>query len=146
MVEIAPENENSFSSREGRVEWSISSTKSSTAVVNLFLQKINQNRSTKLSGPRLFGFDIEPLYNFRLQIGLQPVTKDNNRQVLKPDHQYCICLYIGHENYKDLAKVGQLFQDQLFDLKNNGVIDQDGVNWPVELFFCGDWKFIKYKM
>ncbi|PKK62548.1 hypothetical protein RhiirC2_855599 [Rhizophagus irregularis] len=66
--------------KEGRVEWSISSTKSSTAVVNLFLQKINQNRSTKLSGPRLFGFDIEPLYNFRLQIGLQPVTKDNNRR------------------------------------------------------------------
>ncbi|PKC54419.1 hypothetical protein RhiirA1_477341, partial [Rhizophagus irregularis] len=66
--------------KEGRVDWNISSTKSSTAVTNLFLQKINQNRSTKLSGPRLFGFDIEPLYNFRLQIGLQPVIKDNNRR------------------------------------------------------------------
>ncbi|PKB95691.1 hypothetical protein RhiirA5_385841 [Rhizophagus irregularis] len=386
MVEIAPENEKLFewslkcetkyitdskvcytiNWKEGRVDWNISSTKSSTAVTNLFLQKINQNRSTKLSGPRLFGFDIEPLYNFRLQIGLQPVIKDNNRrkrpleeissrsqqnkrlnsfgrdvqkaideliikhkltnlsgepivhlcyieldykedqqayikfknpnnssaiqtrvdaivrvcdeavlgrdgyrnlaavvptlfreylianrrnemnelmnmqihigifnidneinnqsnidnninnnvndilvddheigngafrsildilkilipiwkagqnpvifpgdtlyikiggdgrnvrrrqnhvmitfcllnekkEVLKPDHQYCICLYIGHENYKDLAKVGQLFQDQLFDLKNSGIIDQDGVNWPVELFFCGDWKFM----
>jgi hypothetical protein len=35
-----------------------------------------------------------------------------------------------------------LFQNQLFDLKNNGIIDQDGVHWPVELFFCGDWKFM----
>jgi hypothetical protein len=35
-----------------------------------------------------------------------------------------------------------LFQDQLFDLKNNGIVDQDGINWPVELFFCGDWKFM----
>jgi hypothetical protein len=57
-------------------------------------------------------------------------------------YNFSICLYIGHENYGDLAKVGWLFQDQLFDLKNNRIIDQDGVNWPVELFFCGDWKFM----
>jgi hypothetical protein len=41
-----------------------------------------------------------------------------------------------------LAKIGQLFQNQLFNLKNNGIIDQDGVHWPIELFFCGDWKFM----
>ncbi|CAG8811516.1 40812_t:CDS:2, partial [Gigaspora margarita] len=46
----------------------VSSTKLSIAVVNTFLQ-INQKPSTKLSGPRLFGFDIEPLYYVRLQIG-----------------------------------------------------------------------------
>ncbi|CAB5386431.1 unnamed protein product [Rhizophagus irregularis] len=60
--------------KEGRAEWSVNSTKSSTAVANTFLQKIGQKHSTKLSGPRLFGLDIEPLYNFRLQIGSLPIT------------------------------------------------------------------------
>ncbi|CAB5344260.1 unnamed protein product [Rhizophagus irregularis] len=50
---------------------------------------------------------------------------NEGKEVLKPDHQYCICLYVGREKYEDLAKVGQLFQNQLFDLKNNGIIDQD---------------------
>ncbi|CAB4489430.1 unnamed protein product [Rhizophagus irregularis] len=117
----------------GCAEWSVNNTKSSTAVANTFLQKIGQKHSTKLSEPRLFGLDIEPLYNFR-------------KEVLKPDHQYCICLYVGREKYEDLAKVGQLFQNQLFDLKNNGIINQNGIHWPTELFFCGDWKFIKHKM
>lgn len=53
-----------------------------------------------------------------------------------------ICLYIGREKYEDLAKIGHLFQHQLSDLKDNGIIDQDGLHWPVELFFCGDWKFM----
>ncbi|POG60892.1 uncharacterized protein OCT59_022367 [Rhizophagus irregularis] len=62
--------ETKFSERK----WSVSSTQSSTAVVNTFLQKINLKSSTKSSGPRLFGFDIEPLYHARLQIGFRPVT------------------------------------------------------------------------
>ncbi|GET55161.1 hypothetical protein GLOIN_2v1824261 [Rhizophagus irregularis DAOM 181602=DAOM 197198] len=68
----------------GRAEWSVSSTKSSTAVVNTFLQKINQNPSTKLSGPRLFGFDIEPLYYARSQIGFQPITAGTNDKRKRP--------------------------------------------------------------
>ncbi|CAB4398686.1 unnamed protein product [Rhizophagus irregularis] len=74
------QSENTFSIcytiswKEGRAEWSVNSTKSSTAVANTFLQKIGQKHSTKLSGPRLFGLDIEPLYNFRLQIGSLPIT------------------------------------------------------------------------
>ncbi|PKC67011.1 hypothetical protein RhiirA1_458950 [Rhizophagus irregularis] len=203
-------------------EWSVNNTKSSTAVANTFLQKIGQKHSTKLSEPRLFGLDIEPLYNFRnfnidkeinnqssidddvneytgdilvddhevgngafrslltLLKALIPIWKagenpviipgntlyiklggdgrnvgrkqnhvmitfcllNEGKEVLKPDHQYCICLYVGREKYEDLAKVGQLFQNQLFDLKNNGIIDQDGIHWPTELFFCGDWKFM----
>jgi hypothetical protein len=39
-------------------------------------------------------------------------------------------------------KIGQLFQNQLFNLKNNGIIDQDGVYWLIELFFCRNWKFM----
>ncbi|CAB5382529.1 unnamed protein product [Rhizophagus irregularis] len=53
---------------------------------------------------------------------------NEGKEVLKPDHQYCICLYVGREKYEDLAKVGQLFQNQLFDLKNNGIIDQDATS------------------
>ncbi|UZO01379.1 uncharacterized protein OCT59_012480 [Rhizophagus irregularis] len=68
----------------GHAEWSVSSTQSSTAVVNTFLQKINLKSSTKSSGLRLFGFDIEPLYHARLQIGFRPVTavttEVNNRK------------------------------------------------------------------
>ena len=44
--------------------------------------------------------------------------------------------------YENLAKIGQLFQHQLLDLQNNGICDKDGIHWPVELFFSGDWKFM----
>ncbi|PKY62503.1 hypothetical protein RhiirA4_489062, partial [Rhizophagus irregularis] len=62
-----------------RSEWSVDSTKSSTAVANAFLEKIKWKNSAKLSGPRLFGFDIEPLYNIRLQIVI-PTTKVDKRK------------------------------------------------------------------
>ncbi|RHZ68619.1 hypothetical protein Glove_294g123 [Diversispora epigaea] len=68
---------------------------------------------------------------------------NEKEKVLKPNHQYCICLYIGHENYNDLMKIGKLFQHQLSDLQDNGIIiDKDNVHWNIELFFSGDWKFI----
>jgi|SRR5581483_8708409 len=53
-----------------------------------------------------------------------------------------ICLYIGKEKYETLAKVGHLFKYQLQDLQENGIYDNNGVHWPVELFFSGDWKFM----
>ncbi|PKY57574.1 hypothetical protein RhiirA4_429083 [Rhizophagus irregularis] len=64
--------------------------------------------------------------------------KDN---VLKPDHQYSICLYIGKEKYETLDKVGKIFAVQLADLKESGIIDGDGVHWPIKFYFSGDWKF-----
>ncbi|GBB89402.1 hypothetical protein RclHR1_16080004 [Rhizophagus clarus] len=67
---------------------------------------------------------------------------NEGEEVLKPEHQHCICLYVGREKYEDLAKIGKLFQHQLFDLQNNGIYDKDGNHWPVELFFSGDWKFM----
>ncbi|PKK59273.1 hypothetical protein RhiirC2_795056 [Rhizophagus irregularis] len=63
-------------------------------------------------------------------------------EVLKPDHQYCICLYVGKERYETLAKVGHLFEYQLQDLQENGIYDDNGVHWPVGFFFSGDWKFM----
>jgi hypothetical protein len=41
-----------------------------------------------------------------------------------------------------LAKVGHLFEYQLQDLQENGIYDDNGVHWPVEFFFSGDWKFM----
>ncbi|GBB94813.1 hypothetical protein RclHR1_24190003 [Rhizophagus clarus] len=67
---------------------------------------------------------------------------NEKKEVLKPDHQYFFCLYVRCEKYENLEKIGQLFQHQLFDLKNNGIIDQDSINWAIELFFCGDWKIM----
>ncbi|PKC54671.1 hypothetical protein RhiirA1_476867 [Rhizophagus irregularis] len=62
-------------------------------------------------------------------------------EVLKPDHQYCICLYVGKEKYETLAKVGHLFKLQLLDLQENGIY-VNGVHWPIEFFLSSDWKFM----
>jgi len=51
-------------------------------------------------------------------------------------------LYAGYEKYEVLTNIGHIFKDELSDLKNNGFFDSNGVCWPVELFFCGDWKFM----
>jgi hypothetical protein len=48
---------------------------------------------------------------------------------------------VGKEKYEILDKVSKLFALQLFELKNNGIVDDDGIHWPVELYFSGDWKF-----
>ncbi|PKY30620.1 hypothetical protein RhiirB3_447790 [Rhizophagus irregularis] len=45
--------------------------------------------------------------------------------VLKPNHQYSICLCIGKEKYETLDKVGKIFALQLADLKENRIIDDD---------------------
>ncbi|CAG8517526.1 16436_t:CDS:2 [Funneliformis mosseae] len=65
---------------EGLAKWSFSSTKSSTTGVNTFLQKINQKLSTKLSGPRLFGFGIKPLYDIRDSQLIVNITETNKRK------------------------------------------------------------------
>ena len=39
-------------------------------------------------------------------------------------------------------EVGRIFENELLDLKNNGFFDCDNIQWPVELYFCGDWKFM----
>ncbi|EXX72016.1 hypothetical protein RirG_073320 [Rhizophagus irregularis DAOM 197198w] len=48
---------------------------------------------------------------------------------------------IGKEKYETLDKVGKIFALQLADLKENGIIDDDGVHWPIKFYFSGDWKF-----
>ncbi|RIB23744.1 hypothetical protein C2G38_2242489 [Gigaspora rosea] len=53
-----------------------------------------------------------------------------------------ICLYVGQEKYDVLAKIGRIFEHELFDLKKNSFFASNGVCWPVELYFCGDWKFM----
>jgi hypothetical protein len=46
-----------------------------------------------------------------------------------------ICLYVGKEKYEMLDKVGKIFALQLAELKENGIIDDNGIHWPVEFFF-----------
>ncbi|CAG8591599.1 4258_t:CDS:2, partial [Scutellospora calospora] len=53
-----------------------------------------------------------------------------------------VCLYTGQEKYDVLAKIGRIFEHELRDLKHNGLLDSNGIHWPVELYFCGDWKFM----
>jgi hypothetical protein len=55
---------------------------------------------------------------------------------------FSISLYIGKEKYETLANVGKIFAPQLAELKNNGIIDNDGDHWPIEFYFSGDWKFM----
>ncbi|RHZ87985.1 hypothetical protein Glove_27g60 [Diversispora epigaea] len=211
--------------KKGRAEWSVNSTKSASAVVNLFLKKINW-KNFKLSGPladrrneinklinaqipvEIFNIDQDVnqsnTNNYNSEI-INDILVDNNEigngafcslvtllkilisiwkkgenpviipgdtlyiklggdgrnvgrkqnhvmitfcllnegeEVLKPDKQYSICLYIGKETYEILDRVGKIFALQLMDLKQNGIIDEDGNHWPIEFFFSGDWKFL----
>ncbi len=41
---------------------------------------------------------------------------------------FSICLYIGKEKYETLAKVEKIFALQLEDLKDNEIIDDDGIH------------------
>ncbi len=51
---------------------------------------------------------------------------------------FSICLYIGKEKYETLAKVEKIFALQLEDLKNNGIINNDDIQWPIKFYFSGD--------
>ncbi|CAJ0823681.1 16913_t:CDS:10 [Entrophospora sp. SA101] len=62
-------------------------------------------------------------------------------EVLKPEHQFSICLYIGKEKYETLATVCKIFDSQITSLKAHGIIDNDNIHWPVEFYFSDDWKF-----
>src|SRR6266536_1388221 len=55
---------------------------------------------------------------------------------------FSIYLYIDKEKYETLAKVEKIFTLQLEDLKDNGIIDDDDIQWPIEFYFSGDWKFM----
>ncbi|RIB26438.1 hypothetical protein C2G38_2163391 [Gigaspora rosea] len=132
--------------KEGRAEWSVSSTKSSTAVVNTFLQKINQKLSTKLSGPRLFGFDIEPLYYARLQIGSQPVTTIKNNKRKKPLED----ITSRSQQYKRLNSFGKDLQKAIDELiikhKLTNLFGESIVNiHHIELDYKENQTCIKFK-
>ncbi|RGB30423.1 hypothetical protein C1646_765376 [Rhizophagus diaphanus] len=63
-------------------------------------------------------------------------------EVLKPEKQYCILLYIGKEQYERLSIAISKFRNELDSLKNIGFIDQDNITWNVKFYFSGDWKFM----
>jgi len=59
---------------------------------------------------------------------------------------YSICLYIGKETYESLETAANLFTLELIGLNEDGFTDKQGNNWPVELFFSADWKFLALTM
>ncbi|CAJ0880739.1 3419_t:CDS:2, partial [Entrophospora sp. SA101] len=106
---------------KGCTEWNTYSTKTSSAAVSSFLQMIGWKKCSRLSGPRVFGFDIKPLQNHVLLT-------------------FCL-LNEGKEKYETLATVCKIFDSQITSLKAHGIIDNDNIHWPVEFYFSGDWKF-----
>ncbi|RHZ75186.1 hypothetical protein Glove_217g260 [Diversispora epigaea] len=221
---------------EGRAEWSVNSTKSALAKINW--------KNSKLSGSRVFRFDIEPLHNIHIQMNpssiiitkvnkqirpfenitshsqqhkrfksfgkgigccskssdeallghngykhlaavvsnqninqpninnynrngafrslvsllkiLIPIWTKGEKSVIIPGdtlyiklgeieemqekNKTIICLYIRKETYEILDRVDKIFTLQLMDLKQNGIIDENGNYWPIEFFFSGNEK------
>ncbi|CAJ0839035.1 8080_t:CDS:2, partial [Entrophospora sp. SA101] len=134
---------------KGCIEWNTYSTKTSSAAVNSFLQvfydfdKINSNIWVEdvEVGNGIF-CSISTLLKVLIPFwksGEKPVIYYN--KVLKPEHQFSICLYIGKEKYETLATVCKIFDSQIISLKAHGIIDNDNIHWPVEFYFSGNWKF-----
>ncbi|GET59493.1 hypothetical protein GLOIN_2v1828103 [Rhizophagus irregularis DAOM 181602=DAOM 197198] len=91
--------------------------------------------------------EITKLINEQIPIGTINLNKevnqldDDDEHQSNPDGIMVDEQEIGKEKYETLAKVGNLFKYQLQDLQENG-ISVDGVHWPIELYFSGDWKFM----
>ncbi|CAJ0765689.1 22273_t:CDS:2 [Entrophospora sp. SA101] len=62
---------------KGCTEWNTYSTKTSSAAVSSFLQMIGWKKCSRLSGPRVFGFDIKPLHDACLQIHIKTFNTNN---------------------------------------------------------------------
>ncbi|GBC33436.2 hypothetical protein GLOIN_2v1874116 [Rhizophagus irregularis DAOM 181602=DAOM 197198] len=88
--------------KEGHIKWNIS-TKSFTSVVNLFLQKINQNRSTKLSGPRLFNKENSPFILNNPNKQTKPKGRPKGTKRLKASHEKEKCTQYKCGNCGDLG-------------------------------------------
>eukprot|EP00732_Lithocolla_globosa_P000492 Lithocolla_globosa_v1_NODE_152_length_5671_cov_121.982906.p1 type:complete len:465 gc:universal NODE_152_length_5671_cov_121.982906:2437-3831(+) len=66
---------------------------------------------------------------------------NSGKLVTKPDHQFCLSIYVGKEGYDALRQgLAPLFEE-LNDLQENGFYFE-GVHYDVELFFTADWKFM----
>ncbi|GBC45736.2 hypothetical protein GLOIN_2v1828103 [Rhizophagus irregularis DAOM 181602=DAOM 197198] len=84
------------------------------------------------------------ILNFDKELNQQPILDDDDESQDNPDGIVVDEQEIGNgkENYETLAKVGHLFEYQFRDLQENGIYDDNGVHWPIEFFFSGDWKFM----
>ncbi|CAG8750069.1 1961_t:CDS:2, partial [Ambispora leptoticha] len=116
--------------KEGRTEWSINSTKSSTEVINIFLQKINQ-KTSKLSGPRVFGFDIKPLHKARLQIEYT-CSKTNKRNrpledITSPSQQNKRLNTFGKDAQNAISQL--ITKHKLTDLSGKPIVSMRHINF-----------------
>ncbi|PKC67045.1 hypothetical protein RhiirA1_418594 [Rhizophagus irregularis] len=60
----------------------------------------------------------------------------------KPDNHYTLVLYPGAETYESLKNVLTPLISDLCILKEKGFNQIGGNQWPVELYFSSDWKFL----
>jgi hypothetical protein len=60
----------------------------------------------------------------------------------KPDNHYTLVLYPGAETYESLKNVLIPLISDLCILKEKGFNQISGNQWPVELYFSSDWKFL----
>ncbi|CAB4481519.1 unnamed protein product [Rhizophagus irregularis] len=64
-------------------------------------------------------------------------------EVLLPENQYSMCLYIGKEKFECLDVACSYFISEIQNLQANGFTDKSDKNWSIELFFSGDWKIMQ---
>ncbi|POG53961.1 hypothetical protein GLOIN_2v1792135 [Rhizophagus irregularis DAOM 181602=DAOM 197198] len=89
-----------------------------------------------------FGGDCHIVTNKYSHVMFTMCLLNEGDEVLKPDKQYCILLYIGKEQYEKLSIAVSKFSNELDSLKSAGFIDQDNITWSIEFYFSGDWKFM----
>eukprot|EP00732_Lithocolla_globosa_P001621 Lithocolla_globosa_v1_NODE_841_length_3201_cov_10.126828.p1 type:complete len:403 gc:universal NODE_841_length_3201_cov_10.126828:720-1928(+) len=61
--------------------------------------------------------------------------------VVKPEHQFCLSIYVGKEGYDALRQGLAPLVAELHELRENG-FEHDGHIYDVELFCTSDWKFM----
>ncbi|CAG8811013.1 26928_t:CDS:2, partial [Gigaspora margarita] len=64
----------------------------------------------------------------------------NNLQI--PERYYTIVLYPGIEDYQILQNVLMPLIHDLKDISQNGIDDEFGNKWNIQLYFSSDWKFL----
>ncbi|CAG8831774.1 33735_t:CDS:2 [Gigaspora margarita] len=59
-----------------------------------------------------------------------------------PERHYTIVLYPGIEDYQILQNVLMPLIHDLKDISQNGIDDEFGNKWNIQLYFSSDWKFL----
>ncbi|GBC07443.1 hypothetical protein RclHR1_07480003 [Rhizophagus clarus] len=67
---------------------------------------------------------------------------DDKDTLQQPDSHYTIALYSDIEKYEMLHTALEYLIMELRKLKEEGLIDDQGIKWKFDLYFSSDWKFL----